>query len=226
MKKLSIALAAILAVSMLAGCGNSNSGSTSTSASTSSSMSSSISASTSQADSDNSAVNTSTLDAIMDKMYTDVELPMMLKPMPAAEDSASEYTVLTADNAEYMTGVSADEFSAGIAADAAVTSIAHSVVLLQAKSADDAAALAESVAEKANPMKGLCVGAERVIVAYSGDVVLLVMSQNDFAQPLLNSFTAQMGEDKVTVVKNEEFAQEAPMDGEAAANDSSVVAVP
>ena len=75
-------------------------------------------------------------------------------------------------------------------------------------------------------MKWLCVGAERVIVAYSGDVVLLVMSQNDFAQPLLNSFTAQMGEDKVTVVKNEEFAQEAPMDGEAAANDSSVVAVP
>ncbi|MBU3806607.1 MAG: hypothetical protein H9882_06930 [Candidatus Fournierella pullistercoris] len=207
MKKLSIALAALLAVSVLAGCSSNDTSSSMTSSSTASSVA--TSESTSASDSSSAAVVDAQLEAIMDKMLEDVELPMMMQPMPAAE-GASPYTAITKETAESMTGVSFDSFAVGISADAAVTSQAHSVVLLRANSAEEAATLAQNVAEKANPAKWICVTAERTIVAYADDVVLLVMSANDYAEPMLNSFTAQMGADKVTVVENKENMGEMP----------------
>lgn len=77
---------------------------------------------------------------------------------------------------------------------------AHSVCLLKANSPEEAAQLAQDVAANVNPRKWICVEAERTIVAYSGDTVLLDMSFDALAQTVLANFQAQFGEENVTVV--------------------------
>ncbi len=127
------------------------------------------------------AETSSDLETLVDSLYDGIpedELPAIMK------------TPLTEENAEYMAGVPAGDFAEGIAADAAINAIAHSVVLLRANSADDAPALAEKVEANANPNKWICVGAEKVIVKTSGEYVLLIMSSATLADQIAANFDA------------------------------------
>lgn len=206
MKKLAMILASIMAVSMLAACGTSNSDVASGPTSTSGSVSSSVTSQVAQ-DTD--------LNTVMDKLFEN--LPEDQVPMMMTNPDGSKYAALTDENSEYNVGVSRDSYVEGICAEAAINVQAHSVCLVKAESPEKAAELAKQISEKANPNKWICVGAEHETVAYAGDTVLLSMTFNTLAQPILDNFKAQFGEDNVTVVLDKDLSQDmAPASGDSA----------
>lgn len=205
MKKLALTLTALTLALALAGCGASNAGS--------SSMGTSSAPSSMAQSGDSQSAASGDLTSVMDSLFDGVAEDQM--PMLMPQEDGSKYAPLTADNSEYNVGVALDAYKEGICAEAAMSAQAHSVCLLKANSADEAAQLAKDVAAGANPRKWVCVEAERTIVAYSGDTVLLAMSYNDLAQTILDNFKAKFGEDNVTVVKDETSAEmAAPESGE------------
>ena len=210
MKKLAITLTALTLALALAACG-STAGSSSSTAS-SSAASSSASSSASSESSSATAVDTSDLTSLMDALFSGIAEDQM--PMLMPQEDGSKYAPLTEENSEYNTGVALSAYKEGICAEAAMSAQAHSICLLKANSAEEAAKLAEDVAANANPNKWICVSAERTIVAYSGDTVLLAMSFNDLAQTVLDNFTAQFGAENVTVVKDEASADMAMPEGD------------
>lgn len=169
MKKISVLMALILALLALAGCGAAgNSGS-----SMSNSGSSSAPAVTLEG----------TPSEIIDKIYAgapeDLEYPMML--------ATSE---ITEDNSTYMVGVERSEYKEGAVSESMVGSIAYSMAVLRANDAAGAQVLADSVKEKVDPRKWICVEAETVNTAVIGDVVFMVMADQATADALTASFEA------------------------------------
>lgn len=207
MKKLAITLTALTLALALAACG-STAGSSSSTAS-SGAASSSASSSTAQSGS-TETVDTSDLTTVMDALFNGIAEDQM--PMLMPQEDGSKYAPLTEENSEYNTGVAMSAYKEGLCAEAAMSAQAHSICLLKANSAEEAAKLAEDVAANANPRKWICVEAERTVVAYSGDTVLLTMSYNDLAQTVLDNFKAQFGEENVTVVKDEVSADMAMLE--------------
>lgn len=160
MKKLSLILAAALMLAMFAACG----------------------ASSSAAPSSSAAVHVAgTLDELMTKVYEGI---------PENQMPALMNTELTADNSTYYTGVESTEYAEGLASEAMISAVAHSVVLLRAESEEAAEALKDEVAEKADPRKWVCVEAEQVITDNVGDLVILIMASEDNAPMLHENFLA------------------------------------
>ena len=119
---------------------------------------------------------------IIDKIYAgagDLEYPMMLQ--------TSE---LTADNSVYMVGVERDQYKEGAVSESMVGSIAYSMAVLRANDAESAQALADSVKEKVDPRKWICVQAETVSTSVIGDVVFFVMADQSYVDALNASFQA------------------------------------
>lgn len=161
MKKLSLILAAALMLAMFAACGASSSAAPSSSA---------------------AAVHVEgTLDELMTKVYEGI---------PENQMPALMNTELTADNSTYYTGVESTEYTEGLASEAMISAVAHSVVLLRAESEEAAEALKDEVAEKADPRKWVCVEAEQVITDNVGDLVILIMASEDNAPMLHENFLA------------------------------------
>lgn len=208
MKKLAITLTALTLALALAACGSTAGSSSSTAFS--GATSSSTSSSTAQSGS-TETVDTSDLTTVMDALFDGIAEDQM--PMLMPQEDGSKYAPLTEENSEYNTGVAMSAYKEGLCAEAAMSAQAHSICLLKANSAEEAAKLAEDVAANANPRKWICVEAERTVVAYSGDTVLLAMSYNDLAQTVLDNFKAQFGEANVTVVKDEASADMAMLEG-------------
>ena len=166
MKKISVLMALILALLALVGCGASstgNSGSTGSSAP--------------------AVTLEGTPSEIIDKIYAgapeDLEYPMML--------ATSE---ITEDNSTYMVGVERSEYKEGAVSESMVGSIAYSMAVLRANDAAGAQVLADSVKEKVDPRKWICVEAETVNTAVIGDVVFMVMADQATADALTASFEA------------------------------------
>lgn len=179
MKKFSLFLALVMGLSLLAGCAGK--------------PASSGSASSSSSSAGAPAGPEGTLEEIMDKLFEGIpedEMPML---MPAAINGGSKYMELTADNSEYNVGVPRDAYKEGIAAEAAISAIAHSVCLLRAESAEAAQTLAQEVEGNADPRKWVCVEAEKKIVRQAGDVVLLIMTGAELADKLDANFQALAG---------------------------------
>lgn len=210
MKKLALTLTALTLALALAGCGSSTT-------SSSSSMSTSSPSSSAPQNGTSQTAESGDLTVLMDALFDGIaenEMPML---MP--QEDGSKYAPLTEENSEYNVGVARSAYKEGICAEAAMSAQAHSICLLKANSADDAAQLAKDVAAGANPRKWVCVEAERTIVAYSGDTVLLAMSFDSLAQTALDNFTNHFGSDNVTVVLDKASAEmsgaengELPMD--------------
>ena len=121
-----------------------------------------------------------TLEEIMAKVYEGIgqeELPMMLMN-----------TEVTKENIEYFVGTSDIDFKEALVREPGITSIAHSVVLVRlndAKQADDVVA---KIKENANPRKWICVEASNVVVKSKGDLVILIMSNEELAPKLEANF--------------------------------------
>jgi len=121
-----------------------------------------------------------TLEEIMAKVYAGIpedELPMMLTNMEV-ESTDIEYYVGTAD-------INCKEV---LVSESGVGSIAHSVVLVRLNDAKDADETVTKIKENANPRKWLCVEASNVAVKSKGDLVILIMSNEDLAPRLETNF--------------------------------------
>lgn len=121
-----------------------------------------------------------TLEELINKIYegVTVELP------------GTGNTPITADMSEFFLGVTADRYLEAQSGDAMINAVPHSVCLVRAKSVDDVEALKKDIEAKANPNKWICVMADKVIVDSIGDVILLVMSNEETADAVQESFLA------------------------------------
>lgn len=99
-------------------------------------------------------------------------------------------TELTAESFEFYTFIPQGEGYRGLASDAAIGSIAHSVVLVEVPEGADASQAAADMAANANPRKWICVEAESVQTASKGRLALLVMSTQAVADALIANFNA------------------------------------
>ena len=124
------------------------------------------------------------LEDIMDRLYNGIseeELPMML-----------QNTELTEENIENYIGTKDIKWSEAIVSESMVGSIAHSVVLIRMNedaSEKDIEKAKEIIKENANPNKWICVTAEKVEVISNGDLILLVMSDEEKVTTISENFS-------------------------------------
>lgn len=109
-----------------------------------------------------------TLEDIMTKVYEGIseeELPMMLSNVE-----------VTKENEENFLGTTDLDFKEALVSESMVGSIAHSVVLVRMNEDADIEKAKETIKEKANPRKWICVEASNVYVESKGDLIILIMS--------------------------------------------------
>ncbi|MBQ3078058.1 MAG: hypothetical protein IJC43_09380 [Clostridia bacterium] len=97
---------------------------------------------------------------------------------------------LDEENFAFFAFIDPIEGAEGLASEAMMSSVAHSVVLLRLPEDADAAAVAAEVEKNADPRKWICVTAEKTEVLQHGNLVLLVMSATDTATAIAENFTA------------------------------------
>ncbi len=104
-----------------------------------------------------------------------------------------EKTPLTEETFEFSAFVPYEEGYEGLTADALITPVAHSVVLVRVP-VEKAAEVAEAIRQNADPRKWICVEAEKTAVDYIGGTILLVMSSGETTNAILTNFKALYGE--------------------------------
>ena len=97
------------------------------------------------------------------------------------------------ENFEYFTFIPYVEGYEAVASQAAIGSIAHSVVLLHVPEGTDAAAVAAEIDTNKDPRWLVCVEAESSWVKTSGQYILLVMSDAESADIIANNFSTVFG---------------------------------
>ena len=118
------------------------------------------------------------LSAIMSTILKGVELPKLMSASLTSDMFKSYLFIDPIDGAE------------ALASDAAIGSIAHSVVLLRLPEGSDVSAVTASIESNADPRKWICVEAEKVIVSTKGNLVLLVMSTTASADSIAANFNS------------------------------------
>ena len=115
------------------------------------------------------------LSDIMTNIYSDInqdEMPML-----------DNFDVLEVapDNIEYYIGTSDIEYSEIYASEPMMSSVAYSVVLVRMKDGADIEEAKTKIKENVDPRKWLCVevAKEDVIVKSKGDLIILVMVENE-----------------------------------------------
>ena len=124
---------------------------------------------------------TGSLEEIMASIYEGVD-----EEMPKVQN-----TPLTDENVAYFAGIEKLDGAEGLASEALIGSIAHSVVLVKAKEGTDIEALKAEMKEKVDPRKWICVGVEReeVIVDNIGNTIIMIID-GTVADKIHESFLA------------------------------------
>ena len=97
-------------------------------------------------------------------------------------------TAIDSENFSSFLFIQPIEGAQGLASEAAIGSIAHSVVLLRLPEDVNGDAVAAEIKNNANPRKWICVEAEKTIVEKSGNTILLVMSWEKTADAVAENF--------------------------------------
>lgn len=118
------------------------------------------------------------MNEVVDKLYVGLEDNM---PMVGS-------TEITKDNMKSYIGIDNLDIKEGVASEALIGSIAHSVVVLRVNNKVDVEKAKNDIKENANPRKWVCVEAEKVIVKSKGDVIILIMSNNELAPKIESNF--------------------------------------
>lgn len=101
-----------------------------------------------------------------------------------------------ADSLAYNTGLeSADKISEVVMSEAMIGSQAYSSFLMRVEDGADIDAIKEAIINGINPRKWICVGADKVIVTSSGNIIYMVMSADRLvpAEELYNAFAEVAG---------------------------------
>lgn len=120
------------------------------------------------------------LEDIMEKVYAGIADDQ--KPMGLSNMEVTEETV------EGFLGTDKIEYKEALASESMVGSIAHSVVLVRTKEGADVEKIKETIKDKVNPRKWICVEAEKVYVESKGDLIILIMSNKDLADDIKANF--------------------------------------
>jgi len=142
------------------------------------------------------------LTALVDKIYEGVTIEM-----PMLQTTTIETT--DADMVKSFTGLdNGDNIQYLVASEPMMSSQAYSLVLVKVKEGVNASDIAKTINENIDARKWICVTAEKVYTAASGDVVCLVMSNSETAKAVYDSFKVQAG----SVTKEyERTEEEAPL---------------
>ncbi|MBR7185338.1 MAG: DUF4358 domain-containing protein [Clostridia bacterium] len=123
---------------------------------------------------------------LLAQLVTDTEVPVMC-----------ENAELTAENAEWLVGLTADDFAdveKAAVSMAMITSQAHMVALLKCKDEAAAATVKEKLQKQFDIRRWVCVIPELCTVIDSGSYVFFVASTVDLGETLLDGFTKLAGE--------------------------------
>ena len=97
---------------------------------------------------------------------------------------------LDSTNFEFYAFIPYQDGYAGLASDAMINAVAHSVVLVEVPDGTDVQSVADSIEANANPNKWICVSAEKTAVAVNGNLILLVMSSTSTCDAIVANFEA------------------------------------
>ncbi|NDL67055.1 hypothetical protein [Anaerotalea alkaliphila] len=106
----------------------------------------------------------------------------------AGIETQTMITVLDSENLPWFLFMDPVEGAEAVAADAMMSAVAHSVVLARMPEGTDMEALKREVADKADPRKWICVEAEKTVVEVNGNLLLLVMSNDEVASAVAGHF--------------------------------------
>jgi hypothetical protein len=122
--------------------------------------------------------------AILDKVYEGVY-------EEGNEPELGRYA-LNSTNESFLLGATGLDYECGVASEAMISTVPHSVVLLKMKDGADIEAAKKAVAENADPQKWICVGVseENVVVESVGNYIILIMDDN--SQKFRENFLASM----------------------------------
>lgn len=162
-----------------------------------------------------SSLNITSLDeltALVDQIYAGVSIEMpMLQTMPLENvdpDMLSMYTGLeNGENVEYI-----------VVSEPMMSAQAYSLVLVKVKDGVDADTVAKTINENVDERKWICVTAEKVYTAASGNVVCLVMSNADTAKTVYDSFkkvAGSVGQEYERTAEEPELPEDMLIDGPA-----------
>lgn len=128
----------------------------------------------------------SSLESILDQIYQHEGVSQEFKDY--AEDGLMT-TEITEENMEYHLGKSGLEFEAAIASVPLISPSAFELCLVRVGEGADIEQLKQDIRDNVDPFKWVCVGVseENIIVDNIGDVVILIMSDNE-AQALHEAF--------------------------------------
>ena len=126
------------------------------------------------------------LSALVDKLYEGQEL---------FSSVATQTIDLTdADQVKFATGLdNGDNLQYAVVSEPMITSQAYSLVLAKVKEGVNASEVAKTMSENIDTRKWICVSAEKLYATNSGDIVCLVMSNEQMAKPVYEKFKQLAG---------------------------------
>ncbi len=110
---------------------------------------------------------------------------------------------LTDDSAvKSYTGLeNGNDLEYAVVSEPLINAQAYSLVMAKVKNGVNANQIAEQMADNVNPRKWICVSAEKVYAVNSGDIVFLVMSNEEMTNDIFDSFKKLSGTDEKSYMK-------------------------
>lgn len=119
-----------------------------------------------------------------------------------------ELDVTDNDGVPYYTGLeNGENLEYLVVSEPMMMSQAYSLVLAKVKDGVDANAVAKEMSENIDTRKWICVTAEKLYATSSGDVVFLIMTNEEMATPIFEKFKTLAGNVNEVYEKTEEEIQ-------------------
>jgi hypothetical protein len=196
MKKiLSFTLATLMLTAVLASCakeGDMNDDNTPAVTTTSSPDNSNTTDTTAPSDESSDT----TADSKLEESLTDIFAAIYEKRKVGIMLGTNTLDLTNADSLAYNTGLSsADNIIEVVMSEAMIGSQANSSFLMRVEDGADIDAIKQAIINGINPRKWICVGADKVIVCNSGNIIYMVMSADNLipAEELYNAFAEVVG---------------------------------
>lgn len=107
---------------------------------------------------------------------------------------------------KYSTGLeNGDDLQFVVVSEPMMSSQAYSLILAKVKDGVDANNIAKTMSEQIDTRKWICVSAEKLYATSSGDIVCLVMSNEEWAKPVYDEFKKLAGNVGEEYTKTEEL---------------------
>lgn len=139
--------------------------------------------------------------ALVDKIYEgqgELYSSLMTQELDLSDNDLVSYNtgLSTGENLEFI-----------VISEPMMMSQAYSLILAKVKDGVDANTVAKEMSEKIDTRKWICVSAEKLYATSSGDVVFLIMTNEEMATPIYEKFKTLAGNVNEVYEKTEEEAE-------------------